>query len=154
MPTNAPRYEEVFAERLRAYRIERGLSQADVAEMATQLGLPGMHQQTIQKIESKKRPVRVNEAEVLGRVVGFPGLSIELTALSPAGIRKRIKSTKEQIADDQTRLTAAEAARDAVQEALREAERKVARMRAWRETNVLQLEDLERRLEAEQEVEH
>src|SRR5829696_4052699 len=131
MPTNASGYEERFAELLRQIRLDQGLSQTDVAEMATQLGLPGMHQQTIQKIESKKRPIRLNEAEVLARVVGLVSPRLGLIPLSPAELRERIEEVEQSIDENERYLLIDEVELARAQEALREAERTLAREKAW-----------------------
>ena len=47
------------------------LTQTDVADMATEAGLP-LHQQTIQKIETGKRSISLDEAVVLAEIVGTP----------------------------------------------------------------------------------
>src|SRR5215207_6857 len=131
MPTNASGYEERFAELLRQIRLDSGLSQTDVAEMATELGLPGMHQQTIQKIESKKRPIRLNEAEVLARVVGLKDPRLGLIPFSPAELREQIAEVEQAIDENDRYLRIDEAELAKAQEVLREAERTLAKTKAW-----------------------
>jgi transcriptional regulator with XRE-family HTH domain len=150
METNAPRYEEEFAERLRQVRIERGLSQAEVAQMATELGLPGMHQQTIQKIESKKRPIRLNEAEVLAQVVGMaPVSSVPLSATTLTNMIATLRATIDWF---DSAITTGEAKRAAEQETLRETERGLALLRAAQESNVLRLPHLEDQLRQQEDL--
>lgn len=64
-----PSAEANFILRMRLLREARGLSQAEVAMRATRLGVP-MPQQTIARIETGKRTLRLDEAEVIARVLG------------------------------------------------------------------------------------
>lgn len=64
-----PTAEANFVLRMRLLREARGLSQAEVAARATRLGV-SMPQQTIARIETGKRTLRLDEAEVIARVLG------------------------------------------------------------------------------------
>lgn len=54
--------------RMKALREEHGTSQAELAKQVSDEGLP-FHQPTIQRIETGARPIRLNEAMVLARVL-------------------------------------------------------------------------------------
>lgn len=58
-----------FAENLRAARERQGMSQADVAEEMAAAGFT-FHQQTVARIESGARSVKLSEAEYLSHIVG------------------------------------------------------------------------------------
>lgn len=61
-------WEETFVSIFKTRREQLELTQAAVAKRASESGLP-FYQQTIQRIEDGKRPVRLNEALVLAAVV-------------------------------------------------------------------------------------
>ncbi|WP_332760228.1 helix-turn-helix domain-containing protein [Pseudarthrobacter sp.] len=61
-------WEAAFAKVLARRRQERGMSQTELARRATEAGLP-LFQQQIQRIENLARPVRLNEAVVLARLL-------------------------------------------------------------------------------------
>jgi transcriptional regulator with XRE-family HTH domain len=54
---------------LRSIRTKKGMSQADLAKAMTDRGWP-WHQQTVAQTESGKRPIRVDELEVISDVFG------------------------------------------------------------------------------------
>lgn len=64
-------FETVIALKTRQLRVERGWSQATLAEKMTALGFD-MHQTTIAKLEAAKRPIRGNEVYGLAAVFGLP----------------------------------------------------------------------------------
>lgn len=57
---------------LRRLRTERHtpMTQAELANRLDVLGLPGMRQQTIAKIEKSQRPLRLVEADVIATALG------------------------------------------------------------------------------------
>jgi transcriptional regulator with XRE-family HTH domain len=62
-------WEAEFLAKFRKRRENSGLSQTAMAKLAAESGLP-FHQQTIQRIEDGKRPLRLNEAIVLAKISG------------------------------------------------------------------------------------
>lgn len=61
--------EQVFAHQMRRLRTARGLSQADLAERVSSLG-GTLYQQTIAKIESGQRSLRLSEADLIAQALG------------------------------------------------------------------------------------
>lgn len=61
--------EENFVTNMRLVREARGWSQAELAEALRPMGLD-LHRQTIQKIESGLRPVKLNEAHIIAAALG------------------------------------------------------------------------------------
>ncbi|MFX4294079.1 helix-turn-helix transcriptional regulator [Streptomyces bohaiensis] len=61
--------EQLFAVRLRDRRIEDGLTQAELADRVAALG-GQLYQQTIAKIETGARSIKLGEADVLARALG------------------------------------------------------------------------------------
>jgi FtsZ-interacting cell division protein YlmF/DNA-binding XRE family transcriptional regulator len=76
--------DERFARNLRDARERHGLSQADVASEMTKAGF-SFHQQTVAKIESGSRTVRLSEAEKLASVLGT---SVGVLTLPPHDVQK------------------------------------------------------------------
>lgn len=60
--------EDMFTRQMKRRRAELGLSQADLAERVVRLG-GSMYQQTIAKIESGSRAVRLSEADVIAKAL-------------------------------------------------------------------------------------
>lgn len=63
-------WEATFVRELKRAREAIGWSQSELAKRAAQAGLKGFHQPTIQRIEAGARPLRLNEALALARLVG------------------------------------------------------------------------------------
>lgn len=61
-------WETAFAKSLALARLDAKMSQTELARRATDAGLP-LFQQQIQRIENLSRPVRLNEAMVLARIL-------------------------------------------------------------------------------------
>ena len=61
-------WEHTFRINLIYLRQLRGISQTGLAKLVKEEGLP-FHQQTVQRIEDGKRPIRLNEAFVIARVL-------------------------------------------------------------------------------------
>jgi transcriptional regulator with XRE-family HTH domain len=79
--------DEQFAVNVRETRERKGMSQAALADEMRERGWP-WHPQTVQKVESVQRHVRVGEAEALARIFGtsmerltWPGTVASATAL-------------------------------------------------------------------------
>ncbi|MEV6646027.1 helix-turn-helix transcriptional regulator [Amycolatopsis sp. NPDC051371] len=64
-------FEEVLSGKIRQLRIDRGWSQEDLAEQLEEIGFK-MHQTTIAKLESGKRPIRVSEVFALAFIFRLP----------------------------------------------------------------------------------
>lgn len=62
--------EAVFVERLRALRELNGWSQSELARRAQEAGL-AFHQQTVDKIERGRRPLKLSEALTLSTLFGI-----------------------------------------------------------------------------------
>jgi len=85
--------EDAFIAQTRYRRGLLGLSQSDLAERVTQLGLP-VYQQTIAKIEAGLRPLRLTEAEVIANalettfheMIASPVASVARPPGEPVGI--------------------------------------------------------------------
>ena len=69
MSYTAPTDEEI-GENVRTYRRAAGLSQTALAERLSEVGLP-MSQQTVQKIESGARALKLTEGTVIGRALNI-----------------------------------------------------------------------------------
>ena len=122
MPTNTPNDrtpEQAFAERLRQYRDAQGLTQGDLADEVTELGIP-MVQQTIQKTETGRRPIRLNKADVLARAVGVPLPNLLGAApwLTPTEARTAAKELRPIIRSLEADLAEATAIRRELEDAL------------------------------------
>lgn len=63
--------DEAVARNVKKARERAGLSQAEVAKLLTDAGVPGIHQTTIARIESGSRALKLVEALALGRVLGY-----------------------------------------------------------------------------------
>lgn len=64
--------DEAIGELIRTLRVREGLSQAELAVMLTDRGIPGMHPQTITKIEAGQRPLRLTEAIAITDAMAVP----------------------------------------------------------------------------------
>jgi hypothetical protein len=61
-------WEAAFAKSMARARVDASMSQTELARRATEAGLP-LFQQQIQRIENLTRPVRLNEAVLLARIL-------------------------------------------------------------------------------------
>lgn len=73
-------WERHFREQLVRLRESKGLTQTDVARMLRGAYGLAFHQQTIQRIESGERPIRLNEAHLIAQLFDVP-----LEAMTSAG---------------------------------------------------------------------
>lgn len=64
-PSEELPWEATFVANIRRARMALGVSQTELARRVTARGVQGFHQQTVQRIESGTRPVRLNEAVTL-----------------------------------------------------------------------------------------
>lgn len=84
--------EREFVAQMVASRRTRGMSQTKLANLLRDRGLP-FHQQTVQRIETGERPLRMSEAIAIGRVLGLrveidmptPLVGTSLTLTCPCG---------------------------------------------------------------------
>jgi transcriptional regulator with XRE-family HTH domain len=136
MTTNANTLEMNFATEFRRLREAKKMSQAAVAAKAVDLGFAGWTQQTIQKIEKGRRPIRLDEADVLARVLDVPIADLMQPPMTIPELRAAIKGQKGLFEAAKQGLADAELERDEAQAALRVAERHVTMAqdllnRAW-----------------------
>jgi transcriptional regulator with XRE-family HTH domain len=75
-------WERNFVEQMVRLREMRKMTQTDVAKALKSYGLP-FHQQTIQRIETGERPVRLNEAHLIAKVLGV-GLDVMTDTGTPS----------------------------------------------------------------------
>lgn len=62
-------WEASFRSEMQRLRVERGLTQADLAQQLRDRGL-ALHQQTVARIEAGQRSIRLNEAMVIAEALG------------------------------------------------------------------------------------
>lgn len=84
-------WEATFVENVIRARLRLGMSQTELAKRVTEGGVK-FHQQTVQRIESGTRPVRMNEAMVICHVLTMT-LTDALTPKDPRGARIRLLGT-------------------------------------------------------------
>lgn len=82
-------WESAFATNLKRARERLQMSQTELAKQAAERGLP-YHQQTVQRVETSARPIRLNEAFVLADIVGEE-LATMLASPSPAAAKAQLK---------------------------------------------------------------
>lgn len=63
--------DESVSRNLKLARERAGFSQAELARLMTEAGVPGMHQTTIARIESNQRTLRLAEALVMARILEY-----------------------------------------------------------------------------------
>ena len=97
--------EEHFRKNLRARREALGVSQAALAEDLERLGYP-LVQQTIAKIESGKRPVRLDEAVALARALdtSLDQLSHPTLPETSKDVRAQLKALRGHVTELEERL--------------------------------------------------
>jgi transcriptional regulator with XRE-family HTH domain len=84
-PQQPPTREEMFSASVRHLRRARAWTQTDLARAMKTRGFDNFHQQTIQRIEDGKRPVRLEEAYALAAELGS---SVELMSHSEESVRR------------------------------------------------------------------
>ena len=82
METDGYSRESVFADAVKARRLASGWTQTDLARHMKGKGF-SFHQQTVQRIEDKTRPVRLDEAFALAEVLGqqVTNMTLDVSAL-------------------------------------------------------------------------
>ncbi|MET7334405.1 helix-turn-helix domain-containing protein [Nonomuraea sp. NPDC005650] len=68
-------WEHNFIQQMKRLREARKMTQTDLARELKAFGLP-FHQQTVQRVENGERPVRLNEAHLIAKVLGTDLLSM------------------------------------------------------------------------------
>ncbi|CAI9386062.1 helix-turn-helix transcriptional regulator [Microbacterium sp. T2.11-28] len=91
MPTNddpdfIAELDATIGANLKLFREKRGISQGDLAKRVTALGVPGVHQTTIARVEGGQRALRAAEILAVCRVLDT---SLEALAESRANVRLR-----------------------------------------------------------------
>jgi DNA-binding XRE family transcriptional regulator len=82
-------WEAAFASHLKRARERLQMSQTELARQAAEQGLP-YHQQTVQRVETLARPIRLNEALVLAGIVG-EDLTTMLATPTPATAKAHLR---------------------------------------------------------------
>jgi transcriptional regulator with XRE-family HTH domain len=84
-------WERNFRDRMIRMRKAKGMNQTDLARaLRNDFGLP-FHQQTIQRIESGERPIRLNEANLIAETLGA-GLDVMMSDIgSPESVRLNLE---------------------------------------------------------------
>ena len=90
-----------IARNLKATREHQGLSQAELAKRVTAIGVPGMHQTTIARIEGGQRSLRAAEAIAISRA-----LETSLEWLSESRASAQLRTTKDYLNENTTKLYA------------------------------------------------
>jgi transcriptional regulator with XRE-family HTH domain len=92
-------WERNFRERMLRMREAKGMTQTDLARaLKTDFGLP-FHQQTIQRIESGERPVRLNEANLIAQTLNEDLFMMIADAGSPDEVRLALHLAGERLAE-------------------------------------------------------
>jgi transcriptional regulator with XRE-family HTH domain len=92
-------WERNFRERMVRMREAKGMTQTDLARaLKTDFGLP-FHQQTIQRIESGERPVRLNEANLIAQTLHADLFTMMSNAGSPEVVRLNLELAGARLAE-------------------------------------------------------
>lgn len=94
-------WEYNLVAQLPALRESRGMTQTDLAKFLKSWGLP-FHQQTIQRIESGERPVRLNEAYLIARLFDVDLDSLTMTEAPPTARAIRIAVDRMRVGSSRT----------------------------------------------------
>lgn len=102
-PTNTPAlampWEKNFRERMLRMRQAKGMTQTDLArELRTAFGLP-FHQQTIQRIETGERPIRLNEANLIAEILETDLFTLMADLRNPESVRFNLALASERLAN-------------------------------------------------------
>lgn len=95
--------EQALGAKIRELRIERGMSQSDLADAMGKRGFP-MHQTTVAKLETGKRPLRLTEAMAAASTFGLPAAALLLATFraetpSEADLRTAISESQSKVHD-------------------------------------------------------
>jgi transcriptional regulator with XRE-family HTH domain len=88
--------EANFVLRMRLLREARGISQAEIAARVTRMGI-ALPQQTIARIETGKRTLRLDEAEAIARALGVDLPDMIGNPVEVRNARKQLKEAQEQL---------------------------------------------------------
>jgi transcriptional regulator with XRE-family HTH domain len=92
-------WERNFRERMVRMREAKGMTQTDLARaLKTDFGLP-FHQQTIQRIESGERPVRLNEANLIAQTLHADLFTMMSDVGSPEVVRLNLELAGVRLAE-------------------------------------------------------
>jgi transcriptional regulator with XRE-family HTH domain len=92
-------WERNFRERMVRMREAKGMTQTDLARtLKTDFGLP-FHQQTIQRIESGERPVRLNEANLIAQTLHADLFTMMSDVGSPEVVRLNLELAGARLAE-------------------------------------------------------
>lgn len=94
------RFEESIGRKVRLLREERGWSQTELARRLSDLGLD-MHQTTVAKMESGRRPLRVSEAVAITQALKIPANT--LFWLPVPGETRSLAEAREELAEREQR---------------------------------------------------
>lgn len=137
--------ERNFAAQFRRLREARGLTQTDVADLADEYGL-SLRQQQVAKIEAGIRPLRLDEAAVLARIVQEDLATLLTPELSRPELRARIRERRSTVRALEEELPLRERERDDAAAALKLAEREVTRVLMHLASNQQRLDAFEKQL--------
>jgi transcriptional regulator with XRE-family HTH domain len=98
-------WEQAFIETMVRTRRGRSWSQTELAQRLSAGGGLPFHQQTIQRIESGSRPLRLNEAVVIARVLDLGDLETAITPPTPEGARSLMATSLKLSEDEYDRVT-------------------------------------------------
>lgn len=99
---------------MREFRSADDLTQADVADMISDAGIP-MHQQTIAKIETGTRSVSLDEATVIASAFGRPLNAFLKSKPSRSEVRDQVKALRADLARLEPDFAEAESALEAAE---------------------------------------
>jgi len=91
-------WERNFRERMARMREALGMTQTDLARSLKAFGLP-FHQQTIQRIESGERPIRLNEANLIAQTLDADLLTMMAGVGKPESVRFILRVAGEALAE-------------------------------------------------------
>jgi transcriptional regulator with XRE-family HTH domain len=113
---------------MRLLREARGISQAEIATRVTRLGVP-LPQQTIARIETGKRALRLDEAEVIARALSSDLLEMVSDPVEVRDARKQLAEAIKHLDQAHDERFDAEAAHFAAERDTAELAGEVARAR-------------------------
>lgn len=92
-------WESNFRERMLHIREFQGMTQTDLARvLKNNYGLP-FHQQTIQRIESGERPIRLNEANLIAETLNVELFEMTADMGTPKAVGIQLKIARDRLAD-------------------------------------------------------
>jgi transcriptional regulator with XRE-family HTH domain len=98
-PAEVAVWEHNFRERMARMREAKGMTQTDLARALKKgFGLP-FHQQTIQRIESGERPIRLNEANLIAQTLEADLSTMMSDMGTPEAVRLNLDLTGQRLAE-------------------------------------------------------